>query len=75
MTTNTTTATPTNRLVTKSQLADALRVSTRTIDRWRSIGIDMGEVRTPGYPRFDLHRVLDLIGTGRLDRKTGRSRR
>jgi phage terminase Nu1 subunit (DNA packaging protein) len=76
-TTTNMTSTPTpNRLVTKAELAQALCVSPRTVDRWRSRGFDLGQVVTPGYPRFDLDKVRRLVEAGRLDKKkTGRSRR
>lgn len=35
-------------LMTKRQLADWLQISTRTIDRYRSQGYDLGAVKMPG---------------------------
>ena len=34
-----------NKLLTKQELATILHVSTRTIDRWRAQGKDVGQVK------------------------------
>lgn len=61
-------------LITKSELAKLLNTSTRTIDRWRSAGIDLGEVKTPGTPRFNPVKVKTMIDAGVIGRKRKKSR-
>ena len=58
-------------LITKAELAQMLHVSIRTIDRLRSAGVNLGEVRlTPiSYPRFDPTRVSAQILTGKFKRR------
>lgn len=56
-------------LISKSQLAEAMNVSERTIDRWRARGYDLGEVRTPGLPRFDLAKVEAAVQAGAIHKR------
>lgn len=55
-------------LMTKNEVADLLNVSTRTIDRLRSAGFDLGEVRlTPtSTPRFRRTVIMAALTTGRF---------
>lgn len=40
------------RLMTKKELADLLQVSTRTLDRWAAMGLDLGAVKVRGVKRY-----------------------
>jgi hypothetical protein len=53
-------------LLTKQELAALLHTSTRTIDRMRAKGIDLGEVRLHdrAVPRFDPDKVRAAIQAG-----------
>lgn len=61
----------TTRLLTKRELAEVLVLSTRTIDRLRAKGIDLGEVRLHdrAVPRFDPAKVQAAIQAGKFDKK------
>ena len=54
------------RLLTKREVADLLRVSTRTIDRWRAAGIDMGLVSIRGVKRYREDVVQRLLDRSRV---------
>ena len=58
-------------LLTKAELAAMLNTSTRTIDRLRSAGVDLGEVRLSpiSYPRFDPAKVSRQIIAGKFKKK------
>ena len=59
------------KLLTKSEVAEMLNKSTRTIDRMRGMGIDLGEVRLHdrATPRFDLAKVAAAISAGKFSKK------
>lgn len=59
------------KLMTKQQLAGVLNKSTRTIDRMRARGIDLGEVRLHdrATPRFDPDKVQAAIQAGTFGKK------
>ncbi len=59
------------RLLRKKELAEMLHTSTRTIDRMRARGIDLGEVRLHerATPRFDPAKVQAAIQAGRFGKK------
>lgn len=61
----------TTKLLTKQELAAVLNVHTRTIDRMRAKGIDLGEVRLydRAVPRFDPDRVQAAIQAGTFAKK------
>jgi hypothetical protein len=50
-------------LLTRTELAEVLKVSTRTIDRLRAAGYELGEFRSyPGAcPRFNSEKVREAI--------------
>ena len=54
------------KLYTREDVANLFRVTTRTIDRWRSQGLDLGVVQAyPGaLPRFDPDTVHRAIAAG-----------
>jgi hypothetical protein len=54
------------QLLTREELSRLLNVSTRTLDRWRSTGLDLGEVRVHSLamPRFDPEKVSQCIRAG-----------
>jgi hypothetical protein len=58
--------------LTKKEVARLFQVSTRTLDRWRSMGVDLGELTIEGTIRFDPAKVADIIATQKL-RRTRRS--
>ena len=47
------------KLMTRGELARFFDVSTRTLDRWRAMGVDLGEYRAHprAVPRFDSEKV------------------
>ena len=55
-------------LMTRNELAKLLNVSTRTVDRWRSAGLDLGEFRAhpQALPRFDPEKVRQAIESSRF---------
>ena len=57
-------------LLTKKELAALLNTSTRTIDRMRARGMDLGEVRLheKALPRFDPEKVLNAIRAGKFSK-------
>ena len=59
------------KLLTKSEVAAMLNKSTRTIDRMRDMGIDLGEVRLHdrATPRFDPAKVQAAISAGTFGKK------
>ena len=59
------------KLLTKQELAEMLNVHTRTIDRMRAKGIDLGEVRLydRAVPRFDPVKVEAAIMAGTFGKK------
>ena len=61
----------TKQLMTRHELAAYLNVSTRTLDRLRARGVDLGEVRfTPlSSPRFDVGRVSKQLSEKKFRRK------
>ena len=54
------------KLLTKTEVAALLSTSTRTIDRMRARGFDLGEVRLHdrAVPRFDAAKVETAIQAG-----------
>ena len=61
----------TTKLWNKQELAERLGLHTRTIDRMRAKGIDLGEVRLHdrAVPRFDPARVEAAIQAGTFGKK------
>lgn len=59
------------KLMTKQELAAVLNTSTRTIDRMRARGIDVGEVRLHdrATPRFDPAKVEAAIQAGAFGKR------
>lgn len=59
------------KLMTKQELAGVLNTSTRTIDRMRARGIDLGEVRLHdrATPRFDPDKVRAAIQAGKFSKQ------
>jgi hypothetical protein len=59
------------KLWTKQELAERLGKHTRTIDRMRARGIDLGEVRLHdrATPRFDPAKVEAAIHAGKFNKK------
>ena len=59
------------KLLTKNELAAVLNTSTRTIDRMRARGFDLGEVRLHdrATPRFDLTKIQAAIQVGTFGKK------
>lgn len=59
------------KLLRKDELAEMLNLSTRTIDRMRAGGIDLGEVRLHdrATPRFDPDKVRAAIQAGTFGKK------
>ncbi|MBY0514442.1 MAG: hypothetical protein K2P78_11085 [Gemmataceae bacterium] len=59
------------KLMTKQELAGVLNTSTRTIDRMRARGIDLGEVRLHdrATPRFDPDKVWAAIQAGKFSKQ------
>jgi phage terminase Nu1 subunit (DNA packaging protein) len=55
-------------LMTRDELAKLLNVSTRTVDRWRAEGLDLGEFRAHprALPRFDPEKVRQAIASSRF---------
>lgn len=53
------------KLLTKKELAAILRVSVRTIDRWRATGLDVGYVVIRGVRRYRAEAVERLLERGR----------
>jgi hypothetical protein len=55
-------AMPTPRLVTTSELARALGLHTRTIQRYRAEGVITPEIETPGgHGRWDIEKVKQQL--------------
>lgn len=53
---------PTQRLVTTAELARALGINPRTIQRWRAQGVLTPEVATPGgHARWDIEKVKQQL--------------
>lgn len=54
------------QLMTREELARFMNISTRTVDRWRSMGLDLGEIRAHplALPRFDPEKVQQSIQAG-----------
>ena len=65
----------TTKLLTKGEVAAMLNKSTRTIDRMRGMGIDLGEVRLHdrATPRFDPAKVEAAIQAGTFGKKKRKS--
>ena len=51
------------KMLTRNELADIFNVSTRTIDRLRAAGYDLGEFRAhpKALPRFNAEKVQEAI--------------
>jgi hypothetical protein len=63
------TATSTPSAFTKKELARRFQISTRTVDRWRSMGIDLGEITIGGIIRFNPDKVAAIIATQKIRRR------
>lgn len=51
-----------DRLVTTSELARALSLSTRTIQRYRTLGVLVPELESPGgHARWDVEKVKQQL--------------
>ena len=63
------------KLLTKGEVAAMLNKSTRTIDRMRGMGIDLGEVRLHerATPRFDPAKVEAAIQAGKFSKQKRKS--
>jgi len=59
------------KLLTKTEVAALLSTSTRTIDRMRARGFDLGEVRLHdrAVPRFDPAKVEAAILAGKFSKQ------
>lgn len=62
---------PMSPLMTKEEVCELLRISTRTLDRWRSMWKErkmnpLGEVKIRKRPRFQRPAVEKLLSTPRL---------
>jgi hypothetical protein len=55
--------------LTKKEVARLFQVSTRTLDRWRSMGVDLGELTIEGTIRFDPAKIADIIATQKVRRR------
>lgn len=57
-------------LLTKREVCEVLRCSSRTLDRWRSIwkakGVDIGEVKIRKKTLFRRDKIERLVGTPKL---------
>jgi predicted site-specific integrase-resolvase len=57
-------------LLTKKEVCELLRCSSRTLDRWRSLwkakGIDTGEVKVGKLARFKREVIERIINTPKL---------
>jgi len=53
-------------LMTREELSRFLNVSTRTVDRWRAMGVDLGEVQAHSHaaPRFNPSKVVQAVADG-----------
>ena len=63
--------TPMSQLLTKTEVCDVLRVSSRTLDRWRSMWKarnmnPLGEVKIRKQPRFQRPAVEKLFSTPKV---------
>jgi hypothetical protein len=58
--------------LTKQEVAQRFQISTRTLDRWRSMGIDLGEININGTPRFNPEKVATIIATQKVRRRRTR---
>ncbi len=56
-------------MLTKKEVASRFQISTRTLDRWRSMGIDLGEIVVGGTIRFDPTKIANIISTQKLRRR------
>lgn len=56
-------------MLTKKELARRFGISTRTVDRWRSMGFDLGEVAISGTIRFDPKKIAQIISTQKIRRR------
>jgi hypothetical protein len=54
---------PIDRLLTKRQAAAVFQVSTRTIDRWRSLNLDLGSVKIRHTVRFSQAKIQKLLNS------------
>lgn len=56
-------------LLTKKEVARRFQISTRTLDRWRSMGLDLGELMVGGTIRFDPAKIANIIATQKVKRR------
>jgi hypothetical protein len=64
-----TTDPPPAATLTKQGVAKMFQISTRTVDRWRAMGIDLGEININGTVRFDPSKVANIIATRKVKRR------
>jgi DNA-binding transcriptional MerR regulator len=57
--------------LTKQEVAKMFQISTRTLDRWRAMGIDLGEITINGTVRFDPAKVASIIAARKAKRRRG----
>jgi hypothetical protein len=55
--------------LTKKEVARRFQISTRTVDRWRSMGVDLGEINVNGTPRFSPEKIANIIATQKVSRR------
>jgi hypothetical protein len=56
-------------VLTKKEVARRFQISTRTLDRWRSMGLDLGEITVGGTIRFDPAKIANIITTQKVRRR------
>jgi hypothetical protein len=54
------------RMLTKQEVARCFQITTRTLDRWRALGYDLGEIVIQGTVRFDPGKVNDIVRTNKI---------
>ncbi|MFO0848328.1 MAG: hypothetical protein U0871_07200 [Gemmataceae bacterium] len=52
-------------LLTRRELANVLRISTRTLDRLRAAGLVLDPLPGPGHPNWEAGEVGDWLKAGR----------
>jgi hypothetical protein len=58
--------------LTREEVARRFQITTRTLDHWRSMGIDLGEININGTPRFSPETIANIIATQKVRRRRTR---